>query len=122
MLLTCEDALYTGNGLVAGDAAATGDVVHGEGLAQILAHGIGEGTQAGVGTAAGAPGTDDLDPLGGILAALAAAGGKAHSQGKCCGHGCKDTLLGDFHTDLPPPIILLCHMLNEIFYACYQFR
>ena len=55
------------DGFVADNAAGTGQVVNGDGLAELLLKGCAEGTQAVVRAAAGAPGVDRVDALGGIV-------------------------------------------------------
>ena len=44
-----------------------GQVVNGQGHTQLAAQSVAEGTEAGVGAAAGSPGADDGDALGGIV-------------------------------------------------------
>ena len=56
-----------GDGLVAGNAGSAGQVVDGQGHAQLLVERFAEGTQAGIGAAAGAPRANDGNAFGRIL-------------------------------------------------------
>ena len=67
------------DGLVADNAAGAGEVVNGQGLAELLFKRQAERTQAGVGAAAGAPGADHGDALGRILG-RGRDGRQAHNQ------------------------------------------
>ena len=69
-----------GDGLVADDAAGAGQVIHGSGLSQLLVQSSAERAQAAVGAAAGAPGADHVDALGGIVRRKR--GGSHHGHGQ----------------------------------------
>ena len=70
--------LSVGNGLVADHAAGAGLVVDGDGLAKLLLKRGAESAQAVVGAAAGAPGVDGEDALGGVVRSVG--GGSHHGQ------------------------------------------